>query len=112
EFYIKGMDCPSCASTIEKRLSGLDDIQEAKVIYNTAKLQIVGSNSLSLDSVEKEIQRLGFTVEPLKQKKNVRTYDVEGMDCGNCAKSIEKHLNRIPAVNHVSVNFSTGKMKV
>src|SRR5699024_9555987 len=50
--------------------------------------------------------------EPIKQNKNVRTYDVAGMDCGSCAKSIEKHLNMIPAVNHVRVNFSTGKMKV
>lgn len=112
EYYINGMDCPSCALTIEKGLSMLDEIQEAKVIYNTAKLQIVGNNALSLDGVEKEVQRLGFTVEPIKQNKNVRTYDVAGMDCGSCAKSIEKHLNMIPAVNHVSVNFSTGKMKV
>ena len=112
EFYIYGMDCPSCAITIEKGLSGLGEIQEAKVIYNTAKLQIVGNNALSLVSVEKEVQRLGFTIEPLKQNKNVRIYDVAGMDCGSCAKSIEKHLNMIPAVNNVSVNFSTGKMKV
>src|SRR5699024_8962477 len=112
EFYINGMDCPSCALTIEKGLGRLNDIQEAKVIYNTAKLQVVGSNALSLDTVEKEVQRLGFTVEPLEQHSNVKTYHVEGMDCGSCAKSIENHLNRVPTIHHVDVNFSTGKMKV
>ncbi len=112
EFYIKGMDCPSCASTIEKGISSLADVQEAKVVYNTAKLQIVGSNALSLDYVENEVQKLGFTAELIQPNKNMRTYNVIGMDCSSCAQSIEKHLNTVPAVKDVQVNFSTGKMKV
>lgn len=112
EYRIHGMDCPSCALTIEKGLNRLKDIQEAKVNYNTAKLQIIGSNTLSLDSIESEVHKLGFTAEPLVQNKNLRTYDVVGMDCSSCAKSIENHLNKIPTVNTVAVNFSTGKMKI
>ncbi len=112
EFRIHGMDCPSCALTIEKGLSGLRDIQEVKVNYNTAKLQIVGNNSASFDQVESEVQKLGYGIEPLLKNKNVRIFNVEGMDCGSCAKSIENHLNTIPAVKGVSVNFSTGKMKI
>ena len=34
------------------------------------------------------------------------------MDCGSCAKSIEKHLNSLSYVNDAQVNFSTGKMQV
>lgn len=40
------------------------------------------------------------------------TYNVYGMDCGNCAKTIEKHLNNQPGVQAVDVSFSTGKMKI
>lgn len=112
EYYINGMDCPSCALTIEKGLNGLDNIQEAKVNYNTAKLQVVGNNALALDPIENVVKKLGYTAEPIEQNRHVRTYDVVGMDCGSCAKSIENHLNTIPAVNSASVNFSTGKMKV
>lgn len=112
EYRVHGMDCPSCALTIEKRLSRLKDIQEAKVNYNTAKLQVVGKGSSSFEQVENEVQKLGFKAEPIQQNNSVRTYDVEGMDCGSCAISIENHLNNIPDVNNVSVNFSTGKMKV
>lgn len=111
EYRIQGMDCPSCALTIEKGLSGLKDIQDVKVNYNTGKLQVTGNNIISFDQIENTVQKLGFTAEPMKQNKNVRTYDIEGMDCGSCAKSIENHLNTIPTVNSVSVNFSTGKMK-
>jgi Zn2+/Cd2+-exporting ATPase len=112
EYRIHGMDCPSCALTIEKGLNRLSDIREAKVNYHTAKLQVIGSNALNLDMIEREVQKLGFTAEPFVKNRNIRTYEVMGMDCSSCALSIEKHLNKISAVNTVNVNFSSGKMKV
>ncbi|SER65101.1 Cd2+/Zn2+-exporting ATPase [Gracilibacillus ureilyticus] len=112
EYKIFGMDCPSCALTIEKGLSRLGEFQEVKVNYNTAKLKVTGSANTSFDHVISTVQKLGFTAEPIKQNKNVRTFNVEGMDCGSCAKSIENHLNTIPEVKSVTVSFSTGKMKV
>lgn len=112
EYRIHGMDCPSCGLTIEKGLSRLNDILDVKVNYNTAKLQVVGKDDTSFNKIESEMKKLGFTAEPLKQNNNLKTFNVEGMDCGSCAKSIEKHLNTISGVKEVSVNFSTGKMKV
>src|SRR5699024_2548051 len=43
---------------------------------------------------------------------NYTTFLIEGMDCGSCAKSIEKHLNTLSYVNDAQVSFSTGKMQV
>src|SRR5699024_6856998 len=40
------------------------------------------------------------------------TFLIEGMDCGSCAKSIEKHLNTLSYVNDAQVSFSPGKMQV
>ncbi|MEG9298236.1 heavy metal translocating P-type ATPase [Mangrovibacillus sp. Mu-81] len=109
EYRIYGMDCPSCALSIEKGLSKLEYIEEAKIHYNSGKLKVAGNH---FERVEAEVQKLGFKIEPLNQNRNLKVYTVEGMDCGSCAKSIENHLNTIPAVQSVSVNFSTGKMKV
>ncbi|MGF9909152.1 heavy metal translocating P-type ATPase [Brevibacillus porteri] len=39
-------------------------------------------------------------------------YRVTGMDCSSCAKSLEKHMQTLPAVKEVNVNFSTGKMQL
>ncbi|MFP7477491.1 heavy metal translocating P-type ATPase [Terribacillus saccharophilus] len=39
-------------------------------------------------------------------------YAVSGMDCGACAKTIEKSVSNIQGVQSVEVQFSTGKMKV
>ena len=106
------MDCAACAITIEKGLSKLKDINEIKVNFSTAKMQVAASNIDAFIPIESEIKKLGYSVEPLNQKGNIKTFDIEGMDCGSCAKSIENHLNTLSSVKNVSVNFSTGKMKI
>ncbi|WP_301173508.1 heavy metal translocating P-type ATPase [Brevibacillus nitrificans] len=39
-------------------------------------------------------------------------YRIVGMDCSSCAKSLEKHMKSLAAVQTVVVNFSTGKMQI
>ncbi|MDF9759663.1 Cd2+/Zn2+-exporting ATPase [Peribacillus simplex] len=111
-YRVHGMDCPACAKTIEKSLSTLKDISEVKVNYSTAKMQVAASHVDAFIPIESEIKKLGYSIEPLDQKGNIKTYEIEGMDCGSCAKSIENHLNTLSTVKNVSVNFSTGKMKI
>jgi Zn2+/Cd2+-exporting ATPase len=111
-YRVHGMDCAACAITIEKGLSKLKDINEIKVNFSTAKMQVAASNADAFIPIESEIKKLGYSVELLNQKGNIKTFDIEGMDCGSCAKSIENHLNTLPSVKNVSVNFSTGKMKI
>ncbi|KQU08284.1 ATPase [Bacillus sp. Leaf13] len=111
-YRVHGMDCPACAKTIEKGLSILKDIAEVKVNYSTAKMQVAASNADAFIPIESEIEKLGFSIEPLNQNGNIKTFEIEGMDCGSCAKSIENHLNTLSSVKNVSVNFSTGKMKI
>ncbi|WP_028984044.1 heavy metal translocating P-type ATPase [Sporolactobacillus terrae] len=48
--------------------------------------------------------------EPHNEDKE--SYKIEGMDCGACAKTIEKHLKQFPEVQDVTVNFSSGKMSI
>ncbi len=111
-YQVYGMDCAACAKTIEKGLSKLKDINEVKVNFSTAKMQVAASNLDALTPIESEIKKLGYSAESLNQKSNIKTYDIAGMDCSSCAKSIENHLNTLDYVNSVSVNFSTGKMKI
>lgn len=111
-YRVNGMDCSSCAVTIEKGLSRLKDIVEVKVNFSSGKMQVAASNANALIPIEAEIQKLGYSADPLNQNKKLKTYNIEGMDCGSCAKSIENHLNTLPSIKNVSVNFSTGKMKI
>ncbi|MFB5284026.1 heavy metal translocating P-type ATPase [Peribacillus sp. Hz7] len=111
-YRVHGMDCAACAITIEKGLSKLKDINEVKVNFSTAKMQVAASNTDAFIPIESEIKKLGYSAELLNQNGAIKTFNIEGMDCSSCAKSIENHLNTIPAVKSVNVNFSTGKMKI
>ncbi|MGE7981817.1 heavy metal translocating P-type ATPase [Solibacillus sp. NPDC093137] len=111
-YRVHGMDCGACAVTIEKGLSKLKDVAEVKVNFSTGKMQVAAASADALLPIEKEIKKLGFSAEPLNQKENIKTFNISGMDCSSCAKSIENHLNTLPSVKSVNVNFSTGKMKI
>jgi Cu+-exporting ATPase len=66
ELDIEGMDCPSCAMKIEKRLNKLEGIQNAKVDLTsaTANFEII-NNSLNIDYIKQEIDKLGYkAIEP------------------------------------------------
>ena len=113
-FKVKGMDCPSCASSVEKALTKIKNLSHVNINYATEKLQVSADGDLSISQIEKTVSNLGFTIEPLQQKSQHHhaTYRVDGMDCGGCAKTMEKHLSNISGVSDVQVNFSTGQMKV
>lgn len=112
EYNIKGMDCPSCAATIEKSLQKTEGIHFAKVSYSTGKLAVGAERNEIYDQIPKEVRKLGFEAEPVSQPTNLETYKIEGMDCSSCAKTIEKHLSKNMNVTEVHVNFSTGNMNV
>ncbi|MGP4068417.1 heavy metal translocating P-type ATPase [Halobacillus sp. B29] len=111
-FNVSGMDCPSCAATIEKSLGQQAGFQTVEVHYGTGKLKVEAKDEKALQEVPSLVRKLGFEAERVQDKKNTQTYLIEGMDCGSCAKTIEKHLGSQPWVNEVSVNFSTGKMQI
>lgn len=112
EFKIHGMDCPSCAVTIEKGLQKTNGIQSVQVNYGTGKMAVSANDRSVYDLVPDQVHKLGFKAEPLGKNNNMHTYKIEGMDCGSCAMTIEKHLSKNPDIQEVHVNFSTGKMQI
>ena len=40
------------------------------------------------------------------------TYKIEGMTCNNCKASVEKYLNGLPNISHVSINLEKGEAEV
>lgn len=112
EYIVHGMDCPACALTIEKAVKNMSGFSQVQVNYSTGKMQVIAEKTSAFEKLPETIKKLGYTIEPIQQKGNARIYNIEGMDCGACALTIENHLKDIPTVKSVSVNFSTGKMTV
>ncbi|MDZ5712735.1 heavy metal translocating P-type ATPase [Jeotgalibacillus haloalkalitolerans] len=111
-YKVTGMDCPSCASTLEKGLSKREGIQSVKVNYAAGKMAVGAVNADIFEAIPGYVKKFGFEAEPERPARDARVYQVSGMDCSSCAATLEKHMTGNPGVQSVRVNFSTGKMHI
>ena len=106
---ITGMHCTNCSETIARDLRKLDGVGAANVNYATEKATVTFNPSVLDESVIVErIKDIGY---------GVATGEIElpitGMNCVNCAATIEKTLNEMrPSVVSATVNFATEKAKI
>ncbi|MEH2368475.1 heavy metal translocating P-type ATPase [Nostoc sp.] len=134
---VDGMDCGSCAKTIEASLQQLPGVMEASVSFATAKAKVLYNPEILREAeIINCITALGYTVEQsdeLKSHNHSNSCEGEhdhnhdhveadvsqklqakvgGMDCGNCAKTVEVGLQQIAGVLEASVSFATKRMQV
>ncbi len=78
ELDIEGMDCPSCAMKIERRLNKLNGVKNAKVdlANETASFVITGSDT-NLDFVKGEIDKLGYKAVEQQSDEDELTTEAE-----------------------------------
>ena len=105
---IVGMSCASCASTIQKSLSGLKGVEQASVNFANSKATVLFQSQL--------VKAADFISSVRKSGYDVGTASVElpiqGMQCASCVQNIEKALLRLRGVTKASVNLATEKAKI
>jgi Zn2+/Cd2+-exporting ATPase len=57
---VQGMDCPSCASKLEKALMTLDGVERAKVMFATEKLVVNCQSANMIEAIEAKAKKTGF----------------------------------------------------
>ena len=106
---ITGMHCTNCSDTVARELGKLDGVATADVNYATERATVTFNPSvLNENGIIERIQDIGY---------GVATGEIElpitGMNCVNCAASVEKALNEMrPSVVSATVNFATEKAKI
>ena len=61
-FHVDGMDCASCARTVQKVVSGVEGVREAQVFFGNATLLVDGDASPA--SIQAAVRRAGYTAQP------------------------------------------------
>ncbi|NDJ78185.1 MAG: copper-translocating P-type ATPase [Chloroflexi bacterium] len=100
---VTGMTCANCVAAVERNVRKLDGIHEANVNFASEKLTLTyDSTLLKTGDIVARIQKAGYNVAQ-------QTLDlpITGMDCVNCAASVERALNKVDGVLNVNVNFAT-----
>jgi copper ion binding protein len=108
EFPVSGMSCASCAARIEKGLSKMSGIHDAKVNFASQKATVTFDPSrVHLGDLVGTVKDLGYTAGFEKV-----TLPIHGMSCASCVKKVEGALNGLEGVMKASVNFATERASV
>jgi Cd2+/Zn2+-exporting ATPase len=113
---VTGMDCADCARTIESSLASLPGVRSATV--NFAR----GTADVSYDPAVADppallgrVKALGYGAQPVAHGATASDswlFDVTGLDCGDCAKTVEQTVRRLPGVATATVNFGAATLTV
>lgn len=80
EYRVKGMDCASCALTLERGLQQLEGVEEVEINYATAKLRAKGP--VDPEALRKRVQTLGYDLEDDEKKHTAEKRDVQTPQTG------------------------------
>lgn len=101
-----------CVARLQERLEGARGIAKAHVDHDNGKTVLClhyDPNLISLDRVRRLAEESGAEVTARYRHETLR---VRGMDCGDCAASIEHILSRLPGIASISVSYAAEKMRV
>lgn len=62
-FRIRGLDCASCAQTVETGVAQLDGVVECTLTFTTEKMVVVGDGNVTRDQVIERVRMLGYDVD-------------------------------------------------
>jgi Cd2+/Zn2+-exporting ATPase len=110
-FPVHGLDCAVCAETLAAGLRNTPGVQDASVNFGAGTARISFDASTSRSAVVERISALGYTV-PLAAQGTTLRFRVRGMDCADCAISLQKAVAGLPGVDEARVNFGAATLTV
>lgn len=108
---IQGLDCVVCAESLAAGLRNTPGVQEASVNFGAGTARISFDTSISRIHVVERISALGYSVPMPAQGAPLR-FRIRGMDCADCAISLQKAVAGLPGVDDATVNFGAATLTV
>lgn len=105
---VTGMTCANCVLTVERNVKKVEGVSEATVNFAAEKVTLAYDPTVTQPAaVIERIRKAGYDVP-------TATVDlpITGMDCVNCANTIQRKLGRLDGVLEANVNFATEKAAV
>ncbi|MEM8860411.1 MAG: heavy metal translocating P-type ATPase, partial [Chloroflexota bacterium] len=107
-----GMTCANCVKIVERNSKKVEGVTDAVVNFASERVQIQydpsikNSKAVTADVIVR-VQKSGFEI-PTAQLE----LPLLGMTCANCAKTIQRKLNKVDGVLEANVNFASEKAQV
>lgn len=109
---VEGMDCADCARTLENGVGRLEGVLWASANFAASTMAIeYDPDRIQRSAILSRIRALGYDVEAPAPARDM-VFQVDGMDCADCALNLEEALNRTPGVAQVNVDFTLARLRV
>jgi P-type Cu+ transporter len=127
ELPIDGMDCASCAQTVQAELARVPGVDDAQVLLGSEKAIVRGAaGALDGAALRRAVEKAGYRVgeapipagtqpiqigrvPPRAPAAETLELRIEGMDCASCAQTVQAELAKVPGVDDVQVLLATEK---
>jgi len=106
----KNEDCAHCRRRLQEMAGRLKGVESVELSEQERTLHLRFDPGLtSASAVEQQVRRLGVKLERSFAHDRL---SLEGLDCADCASTIERMLSRKEGVLWVAVNFPAAQMEV
>ncbi|MDX2076541.1 MAG: heavy metal translocating P-type ATPase [bacterium] len=107
EVPIKGMDCAGCVATVQKTIAQLPGVHSVDVLLSSEKAIIqLDQNQINLSTIRHAVESAGYSVPVTTKSLEIQ---IKGMDCSECASTVQKAIAQVQGVQSVNVLLSSEK---
>jgi Cu+-exporting ATPase len=109
---VLGMTCANCVAAVERNSKKVDGVTDASVNYASEKVTfsydpaLINGQDATTQVIER-VERAGYRVPTTTIE-----LPLVGMTCANCARNIERRLNKTDGVMEAAVNYASEKAVV
>lgn len=114
DFRVGGMDCASCAASVEGALKRLEGVQDVRVDVMGGRVRVTyPEGKVARGDLSGAIRRVGYQVEDERTGTPRRaSFTVEGTDCADEVRLIEGKLGKLPGVTRLDIDVVRHRLVV
>ena len=104
ELRVGGMECASCAATVERALKQLEGVHDVQVDVVGGRVRVsYAQGKLARGDLSGAVERVGYRVEDGDARRH--SFLVGGMDCADEVRLIEGRLGTLPGVTKLEFDL-------
>lgn len=108
---VRGLDCAACAESLAATLRDTPGVHGASVNFAAGNARVAYDTALlDRSRIVARIETAGYTVPAVPL--GALRFQVSGMDCADCALTVERAVSSLAGVTSARVNFGAGTLTV
>lgn len=109
---VEGIDCAACAKEMEEEIEKLEDVRNVQMTFGIKSLleyEVTENNEQETEQkiitiLRREIGDAG-KIENMTSPQKTYAYQIQTIDCANCAAELEEEFRKIPGVTDCSIIY-------